>query len=163
MKLGNIVIGREQPPFIIAEMSGNHNQSLERALEIVEAAAKTGAHALKLQTYTAETMTLDIKTNEFFISDENSLWKGNSLHDLYKKAYTPWEWHQTIMDRANELGMICFSSPFDESAVDFLEELKSIISNLVNEPNLKTVFLKPLYGDASGVRGAALLGKNNFI
>jgi pseudaminic acid synthase len=119
----NFKIGLNNPPFIIAEMSGNHNQSLDRALEIVEAAASTGAHALKLQTYTADTLTLDINTDEFFISDENSLWKGQSLYELFKQAYTPWEWHKPIMLKAKELGMLCFSSPFDNSAVDFLEEL----------------------------------------
>jgi N-acetylneuraminate synthase len=116
-------IGKAHYPFIVAEMSGNHNQSLERALKIVEAAAKTGAHALKLQTYTADTMTLDIKEGEFFIDDPKSLWQGKSLHDLYKQAYTPWEWHQPIFDRCRELGMICFSTPFDATAVDFLESL----------------------------------------
>ena len=116
-------IGKGSRPFIIAEMSGNHNQSLERAIAIVEAAAESGAHALKLQTYTADTMTLAINEGEFFIDDEKSLWNGSSLYDLYKQAYTPWEWHQPIMQRANELGMVCFSSPFDETAVDFLEEL----------------------------------------
>jgi len=116
-------VGREAPPFIIAEMSGNHNQSLERALEIVEAAAKSGAHALKLQTYTAETMTLDLDKGEFFIDDPKSLWKGSSLYKLYQQAYTPWEWHEPIMRRAKELGMACFSTPFDETAVDFLESL----------------------------------------
>ena len=116
-------IGLNHPPFVIAEMSGNHNQSLERALDIVEAAAAAGAHAVKLQTYTAETMTLAIKSDEFFITDETSPWKGNSLHDLYTHAHTPWEWHAPIMTRANELGMSCFSSPFDASAVDFLESL----------------------------------------
>ncbi|KAF1070186.1 MAG: Pseudaminic acid synthase [Pseudomonas citronellolis] len=112
-----------QPPFIIAEMSGNHNQSLQRALEIVEAAAAAGAHAIKLQTYTADSMTLAIASNEFVISDPNSLWKGMDLHSLYQQAYTPWEWHEPIMQRAKELGIICFSSPFDEAAVDFLETL----------------------------------------
>jgi N-acetylneuraminate synthase len=116
-------IGFDYKPFIIAEMSGNHNQSLERALEIVEAAAESGAHAMKLQTYTADTITLDIKTGDFFIDDENSLWKGKSLYELYEEAHTPWEWHEPIMKRANELGMICFSSPFDDTAVDFLEGL----------------------------------------
>lgn len=110
-------------PFIIAEMSGNHNQSLDRALEIVRAAARTGAHALKLQTYTADTLTLDVTGRGFFIDDEKSLWKGSSLYDLYQKAHTPWEWHAPIMQLANELGMSCFSTPFDESAVDFLEGL----------------------------------------
>ena len=119
--IGKRKIGAEQPPFIIAEMSGNHNQSLELALGIVEAAAATGVHALKLQTYTAETMTLDIKADEFFISDEKSLWKGRSLYELYEQAHTPWEWHEPIMKRAKELEMLCFSTPFDASSLDFLE------------------------------------------
>ncbi len=119
----NLKLGLNNPPFIIAEMSGNHNQSLDRALEIVEAAAGTGAHALKLQTYTADTMTLDIKNDELFILDDKSLWKGQSLYDLYKQAHTPWEWHEPIMRLASELGMLCFSTPFDDTSVDFLEEL----------------------------------------
>jgi N-acetylneuraminate synthase len=123
MKIGSINIGTSYRPFIIAEMSGNHNQSLKRALEIVKAAAETGAHALKLQTYTADTITLDVGEGEFFIADEDSLWKGKSLYELYQKAYTPWEWHGPIMKRAKELGMLCFSTPFDETAVDFLEGL----------------------------------------
>ena len=116
-------VGRGRPPFIIAEMSGNHNQSLERALEIVEAAAKTGAHALKIQTYTPDTMTLDLDEREFHISDPKSLWSGTSLYKLYGQAYTPWEWHQPIFDRARELGIIAFSTPFDDTSVDFLESL----------------------------------------
>lgn len=112
------------PPFIIAEMSGNHNQSLDRALAIVDAAADAGVQAIKLQTYTAETMTLDLSDNEFFISDPKSLWAGQSMHSLYGQAYTPWEWHEPIMKRAKEKGLLCFSSPFDESAVDFLETLE---------------------------------------
>ena len=116
-------IGVDHPPFVIAEMSGNHNQSLERALAIVEAAAQSGAHAIKLQTYTADTMTLDVRGGSFVISDSDSLWAGQNLHNLYKTAYTPWEWHAPIMERARQLGLICFSSPFDESAVDFLEDL----------------------------------------
>jgi len=119
----NRKIGVNHPPFIVAEMSGNHNQSLDRALEIVEAAAKTGAHALKLQTYTADTLTLDVKGGEFYIDDPNNLWCGNSLHELYQKAYTPWEWHEPIFKRCWELGLICFSTPFDETAVDFLVSL----------------------------------------
>lgn len=121
--IGNRAIGQDHAPFIIAEMSGNHNQSLDRALEIVEAAAKTGAHALKIQTYTADTMTLDLDEGEFHISDPNSLWAGTSLYKLYQEAYTPWEWHEPIFKRARELGMIPFSTPFDDSAVDFLEAL----------------------------------------
>jgi pseudaminic acid synthase len=121
--IGKRIIGLGYPPFIIAEMSGNHNQSLERALEIVEAAAKSGAHALKIQTYTPDTMTLDLDEREFHISDPKSLWAGTSLYKLYGEAYTPWEWHKPIFDRARVLGMIPFSTPFDDTAVDFLESL----------------------------------------
>lgn len=110
-------------PFVIAEMSGNHNQSLEQAIKIVEAAATVGVHALKIQTYTADTMTIDISNDDFFISDTTSLWKGKSLYKLYQEAYTPWEWHKPIFDRCRELGIIGFSTPFDETAVDFLESL----------------------------------------
>ncbi len=116
-------IGRDHPPFIIAEMSGNHNQSLERALELVEAAAKAGAHALKLQTYTADTMTLDLQQGDFYIDDSDSLWKEKSLYQLYQQAYTPWEWHKPIFDRCKQLGMIGFSTPFDETALAFLQSL----------------------------------------
>ncbi|PHE90583.1 pseudaminic acid synthase [Bacillus pseudomycoides] len=116
-------ISRNHQPFIIAEMSGNHNQSLERALQIVEAAARAGAHALKIQTYTADTMTLDIDNKDFKIEDTNSLWKGNTLYKLYQQAYTPWEWHKPLFDKCTELGIIPFSTPFDETAVDFLESL----------------------------------------
>jgi N-acetylneuraminate synthase len=116
-------IGRDHPPFIIAEMSGNHNQSLERALEIVAAAAGTGAHALKIQTYTPDTMTLDLDEREFHISDPKSPWSGTSLYKLYGEAHTPWDWHKPIFDRARELGMIAFSTPFDDTAVQFLEGL----------------------------------------
>ncbi|KQC04394.1 MAG: pseudaminic acid synthase [Methanoculleus sp. SDB] len=123
MKIKEHAIGLDSPPFIIAEMSGNHNQSIGRALAIVEAAAQAGADAIKLQTYTADTLTLDINGGEFFISDEQNLWKGQSLHDLYTTASTPWKWHAPIMERARELGILCFSTPFDETAVDFLEKL----------------------------------------
>lgn len=122
-KIANKPIGVDAPPFVIAEMSGNHNQSLERALEIVEAAAKTGAHALKIQTYTPDTMTLDLDEREFHISDPKSLWAGTSLYKLYAQAYTPWEWHDAIFKRAKELDIIAFSTPFDDTAVDFLESL----------------------------------------
>lgn len=122
-KIGSRLIGPDAPPFVIAEMSGNHNQSLEQALRIVEAAAQAGAHALKLQTYTADTMTLDIADGEFFIKDAESLWAGSSLYSLYQQAHTPWAWHAPIFARARELGLIAFSTPFDETAVDFLESL----------------------------------------
>ena len=123
IRIGSHIVGRQHAPFIIAEMSGNHNQSLERALEIVEAAAKSGVHALKIQTYTPDTMTLDLDEREFHISDPNSLWAGTSLYNLYSEAYTPWEWHKPIFDRARELNIIPFSTPFDDTAVDFLEDL----------------------------------------
>jgi N-acetylneuraminate synthase len=122
-KICDRLIGGTQVPFIIAEMSGNHNQLLERALEIVEAVARSGAHGLKIQTYTPDTMTIDLDEREFHISDPNSLWAGTSLYRLYGEAYTPWEWHKPIFDRARELGLIAFSTPFDDSAVDFLESL----------------------------------------
>ncbi|MDD1152627.1 pseudaminic acid synthase [Pseudomonas sp. TNT2022 ID357] len=122
-KIGSRCVGAGAAPLIIAEMSGNHNQSLDVALQIVEAAARAGAHALKLQTYTADTMTLDLDQGEFFIKDPDSLWAGSSLYDLYQRAHTPWEWHEPIFARARELGMLAFSTPFDESAVDFLESL----------------------------------------
>lgn len=116
-------VGKNFPPFVIAEMSGNHNQSLERALEIVDAAAKTGAHALKIQTYTPDTMTIDLDEREFHIADPESLWSGTSLYKLYGKAFTPWEWHKPIFERAKEHGMLAFSTPFDDTSVDFLESL----------------------------------------
>lgn len=123
IRIGSLPIGGNCKPFIIAEMSGNHNQSLERALEIVDAAAKAGAHALKIQTYKPDTMTLDLDEREFHIDDSNSLWVGNSLFKLYGEACTPWEWHKPIFDKARELGIIAFSTPFDNTAVDFLESL----------------------------------------
>lgn len=118
------MIGDSSQPLVIAEMSGNHNQSLERALGIVEAAANAGAHALKLQTYTADTMTLNVDQPGFSIDDPQSLWHGHTLYKLYEQAHTPWEWHKPIFDRCRKLGMIGFSTPFDESAVDFLESLE---------------------------------------
>lgn len=123
IKIGHKEIGHHTKPFIIAEMSGNHNQSLERALHLVELAAEAGVDAVKLQTYTPDTITLDVHTGEFFISHEDDLWKGQSLYNLYQKAYTPWEWHGAIFDKCKELGLLAFSSPFDETAVDFLESL----------------------------------------
>jgi N-acetylneuraminate synthase len=123
ISIGGIPVGSEHPPFVIAEMSGNHNHSLQRALEIVDAAAQAGVHALKLQTYTADTITIDSNKDAFFIEDKKSLWQGQTLYELYRQAYTPWEWHETIMRRCRERGLVCFSTPFDETAVDFLETL----------------------------------------
>ncbi|ALT77343.1 pseudaminic acid synthase [Paucibacter sp. KCTC 42545] len=123
MQISQRLIDQTQRPYLIAEMSGNHNQSLQRALQIVEAAAASGADAIKLQTYTADTMTLKVDAPDFVIQDKNSLWAGRHLHELYDEAHTPWDWHGPIMQRAKELGMHCFSTPFDETSVDFLEEL----------------------------------------
>lgn len=138
----NDYIGKDRPPFIIAEMSGNHNQSLERALEIVELAAKSGVQALKVQTYTADTMTLDMNEGEFFIKDKNSLWQGSSLYKLYQKAYTPWEWHEPIFKRCKELGIIGFSTPFDATAVDFLESLDVPCYKIASFENIDLPFIK---------------------
>ena len=123
IRIGEREIGEGARPYLIAEMSGNHNQSLDRALAIVDAAAAAGADAVKLQTYTADTMTLDVRAPGFVIDDPDSLWAGRQLYDLYDEAHTPWDWHAPIMARAAEHGIACFSTPFDESAVDFLEGL----------------------------------------
>ncbi len=123
MKILDRAIGLGHRPYLIAEMSGNHNQSLERALEIVDAAAASGADAIKLQTYTADTMTLDVRMPGFVIEDGNSLWAGRQLYELYQEAHTPWAWHQPIMARAASHGLHCFSTPFDGTSVDFLESL----------------------------------------
>jgi N-acetylneuraminate synthase len=123
MKIGHFDVGPQFRPFVIAEMSGNHNQSLERALDIVDAAAHAGANAIKLQTFKADAITLDLAEGEFFLSDPTSPWKGANLHALYRQSQTPWEWHAPIIARARDRGLVCFSSPFDEDAVDFLESL----------------------------------------
>ena len=123
MLIGDRPIGPDARPYVIAEMSGNHNQSLDRALRIVDAAAAAGADAIKLQTYTPDTMTLDIRAPGFLIDDPKSLWAGRQLYDLYREAHTPWAWHRPILDRARALGLHCFSTPFDDTAVDFLETL----------------------------------------
>ena len=113
----------KEKPFIIAEMSGNHNQSLERALAIVDAAAEAGVDAVKLQTYTADTMTLNIRKKEFMVKDAQSLWAGKSLYELYQEAHTPWEWHKPIFERCKEKGILGFSTPFDKTSLEFLETL----------------------------------------
>lgn len=140
--INSIKIGKKHRPFIIAEMSGNHNHSLDRALEIVESAAASGVHALKLQTYTADTMTLDINEREFFIGDKDSLWKGTSLYKLYQQAYTPWEWHKPIFKRCKELGIIGFSTPFDASSVDFLESLNVPCYKIASFENIDLPLIK---------------------
>ena len=139
INLGGILVGADHSPFIIAEMSGNHNQSLERALQIVDAAADAGANAIKLQTYTADTMTIK---GAYTIQDESSLWNGRELYDLYKEAYTPWEWHEPIFTHARKKGLIPFSSPFDETAVDFLESLHVDLYKIASFENTDWPLLK---------------------
>lgn len=130
--------------FIIAEMSGNHNQSLARALDIVDAAAEAGADALKLQTYTADTMTIDCDKSDFIVDDENSLWAGERLYDLYQKASTPWDWHKAIFERCKEKGMVPLSTPFDSTAVDFLEELGSTVYKIASFENTDIPLIKKI-------------------
>lgn len=121
--IGSVRIGADHPPVIAAELSGNHNGSLDRALAIIDAAADAGAHMVKLQTYTADTITLDSDAAGFSVTDEKSLWARRSLHDLYDEAHTPWEWHEVLFERCRARGMVGFSTPFDDTAVDFLEQL----------------------------------------
>ena len=146
-------IGTHERPYLIAEMSGNHNQSLARALAIVDAAAQAGADAIKLQTYTADTKTLDIRSDGFVIDDPKSLWAGRSLYQLYAQAATPWEWHRPIFERARSLGLHCFSTPFDDTAVDFLETL--------NVPAYKIASFE--CGDLALIRKVASTGKPLII
>lgn len=144
IRINKVVIGTEHEPFMIAEISGNHNQSLEKAIKIIDAAADSGAHAVKLQTYTADTLTINVDHGEFFISDSKSLWKGRSLYDLYEEAHTPWEWHKALFDRAKERGMLCFSTPFDETAVDFLESLDMPVYKIASFENNHIPLLKKI-------------------
>lgn len=123
IQIGNRLVGVGHEPFVIAELSGNHSQQLDVALAMVDAAAQAGAHAIKLQTYTADSMTLDVDSEQFVIQEQDNLWHGESLHSLYQKAATPYEWHQILFDHAKSLGMLAFSSPFDQDAVDFLDDL----------------------------------------
>jgi N-acetylneuraminate synthase len=123
IKIGHRVVGNATSPFVIAEMSGNHNQSFERAIRLVDAAVEAGAHAIKLQTASPDGLTLDVDSPDFQITDEDSLWYGKNLYELYKEAVTPWEWHEAIFEHCRERGIIAFSSPFELKAVDFLESL----------------------------------------
>lgn len=122
IKIGDKIINNKSSVFIIAEMSGNHNMSYDKAIEIIKEAKKAGANAIKLQTYTADTITIDCN-NDLFMTQNDSLWSGMTLYELYKKAYTPWEWQEGLKKFAEEIGILCFSSPFDLTAVDFLENL----------------------------------------
>lgn len=152
-QIGEQWVGLKAEPFIIAELSGNHNQSLERALAIVDAVAEAGAHAIKLQTFTPDTMTLNLNEREFLIQDANSLWRGENLYSLYEKAYTPWEWHPILFKRAKEKGLLAFSTPFDSSAVDFLESLDVPAYKIASFEN----------GDLPLIRSVASTGKPVII
>ncbi len=149
IQIGNIFVGPSHPPCIVAELSANHKGSLQRALDIVDMAKKVGAHAVKLQTYTPDTITLNMKGKEFLIEDQESLWKNRNLYELYQEAYTPWEWHSAIFDYCRKLEIEVFSSPFDETAVDFLESL--------NVPCYKIA--SPEIVDHDLIRKAAQTGK----
>ncbi|MFD2569941.1 pseudaminic acid synthase [Spirosoma soli] len=142
IQVATYTISPSHRPFIIAEMSGNHNQSLDRALELVDAAAKAGAHALKLQTYTPDTITFNGASEEFYIRDAKSLWADKNLYKLYEQAYTPWEWHAPIFERAQQHGMVAFSSPFDTTAVDFLESLDVPLYKIASFENTDHILLK---------------------
>lgn len=142
LKIAHTQVGPGHKPFIIAEMSGNHNQSLQRALALVDAAADAGVDALKIQTYTADTMTLNVQTADFVVDDPHGLWKGKTLYELYQQAYTPWEWHAAIFKRCAERGIIGFSSPFDESAVDFLETLDVPLYKIASFENTDVPLIK---------------------
>lgn len=142
MQIANYKVGRNNKPFIIAEMSGNHNQSLERALKIIEVAAKCGADAIKLQTYTADTLTINHRGGLFDIKDTSSLWANRNLYELYQEAYTPWEWHEAMFKCATDNGMICFSTPFDDTAVDFLEKLNAPVHKIASFENNHHPLLK---------------------
>ncbi|MBV9988015.1 MAG: pseudaminic acid synthase [Chitinophagaceae bacterium] len=140
--IGDRMIGVNQKPFVIAEMSGNHNQSIDRAFAIIDAAADSGAHAVKLQTYTPDTMTIQSSGGLFNIDDPDSLWKGRNLYDLYKEAHTPWEWHAPLFEHARKRGLLIFSTPFDETAVDFLEGLNVAAYKIASFENTDAPLLK---------------------
>jgi N-acetylneuraminate synthase len=142
MKIANYNIGRDHAPFIIAEMSGNHNQSIDRAIKIIEVAAQCGAHALKLQTYTADTITIDQRGGLFDIKDETSLWKNRNLYQLYQEAHTPWAWHESLYKCAADNNILIFSTPFDDTAVDFLENLNTPAHKIASFENNHHPLLK---------------------
>ena len=144
MQIADFKIGRNNKPFIIAEMSGNHNQSIDTALNIIEVAAKSGAHAVKLQTYTADTITINHRGGLFDIKDETSLWKDRNLYELYQEAYTPWEWHEQLFRCATHNGIICFSTPFDDTAVDFLQDLHAPAHKIASFENIHHPLLKKI-------------------
>ncbi len=144
MQIADFKIGTGFKPFIIAEMSGNHNQSVDNAVKIIEMAAKCGADAVKLQTYTADTITINERGGLFDIKDETSLWKNRNLYELYQEAHTPWEWHQQLFECAKQNNIICFSTPFDDTAVDFLENLNTPAHKIASFENIHHPLLKKI-------------------
>lgn len=130
--IGDHVVDADHRPFVVAEMSGNHNGDLGRALAIVDAIAESGAQAVKLQTYTADTITIDADTPAFRVSAGHELWGGETLYGLYERAHTPWEWHAPIFERARQHGLVPFSSPFDDTAVDLLEGLDAPVYKIAS-------------------------------
>lgn len=144
IELSSHSIGSDQPVFVIGEMSGNHNGDLDRALAIVDAVADSGVQALKIQTYTADTLTIDSDKPAFRVAGDHDLWGGRNLYNLYQEAHTPWEWHAPIFERARERGLIPFSTPFDPTAIDFLEDLgvelyKTASAEIVDLPLLRAI------------------------
>ena len=150
--IGNKMISKYTPTFIVAEMSANHNMDFERAKAIIKGVKDAGADAIKLQTYTADTITIDCD-NDYFQITQGTLWDGMTLHKLYEKAYTPWEWQPKLKEYAESLGLICFSSPFDFTSVDFLETM--------NVPAYKIASFE--ITDIPLIRKIARLGKPIFI
>ena len=163
IKIKNLKIGKNSKPVIIAEMSGNHNRSLKRALKIVDAAAASGARMLKLQTYTADTMTINSNSKDFFIGDKKSLWYGKNLYELYKISYTPWEWHKEIFNRCKKHGIIGFSTPFDETAVDFLEKLNTPVYKVASFENTHLPLIKKIASTKKPVIISTGLANKNEI
>ncbi|SDE00442.1 pseudaminic acid synthase [Rhodospira trueperi] len=162
LRIGSRDVSLSSAPFIVAEMSGNHNQSLDRALAIVEAAAEAGAHGLKLQTYTPDTLTLDVDHDAFRVASKDMPWTGRHLYDLYREAMTPWEWHAPLFKRARDLGMIPLSTPFDDTAVDLLEDLGSDVYKIASFENNHLPLLRRVAATGKPVlmsTGMATLGE----
>lgn len=142
IKLGHYTISQLHPPLLVAELSGNHNKSFERAIQLIDAAKSAGAHAVKLQTFTPDTITLNVQTASFYVDNPKSLWYGKSLHEIYQVAHTPWEWHEALFQYCHSQGLLCFSSPFDQTAVDFLESIHCPCYKVASSENTDHLILK---------------------
>jgi N-acetylneuraminate synthase len=146
VQIAGRLVGPGHPPYVVAEMSGNHNGSLDRALAIVDAAADAGADAIKLQTYTADTMTIDVDLPAFRLATEHELWGGRTLYGLYEEAHTPWEWHEPIFARARERGLLPFSAPFDATAVAFLADLGTELYKVASAELVDLALIRTIAG-----------------